>query len=528
MTRHYNIRKFAELAGVTVKALHHYDRLGLLQPARSEAGYRVYRDGDLETLEQIVALKFLGLPLKEIAAVLKRPAMKSQQTFQMQRQALEDRQEQLGRAIRALRAAEDAIAAGQSTDHAMLKAIIEAIDMQNDISAMKKYYSKESWEQHRRYYEDGPGVEWRALYADARKIVDQDPACAEAQNLVHRWYELSRRAHAGDPDVQTDCIAAWMDRANWPDAMKQRAAELGMEEVLNFIKRAEMAPRKACFDEQTWTKLMDLRNISDAARTRQLSDRVQLFRDLEAALDEDPAGPVAQELVARRNEQLEQICGGDSKIVDLMLKGWAQRANWPESMRWRIEDIHQMSWDRFQRAADFLDRAIAASQNREIEMPEPAPVVTLKSRLLTEFDQEMEETRKMLAAVPDDQFAWRPHAKASTLGRLANHVAMMPAVAAVYLKRVGPAPAEVAGCADLLDMFDRGVVACREQLDAMTDERLAGKMMVLPGVEKPVWMVLRGRGLMNHLIHHRGQLSVYLRILGAVVPGMYGPSADEK
>jgi DinB family len=53
-------------------------------------------------------------------------------------------------------------------------------------------------------------------------------------------------------------------------------------------------------------------------------------------------------------------------------------------------------------------------------------------------------------------------------------------------------------------------------------------MLVNPGVEKPVWWVLRGRGLMNHLIHHRGQLTVYLRLLGVPVPGMYGPSADEK
>ena len=61
--KYYKIHEFAKLAGVTVKALHHYDRLELLQPGRTEAGYRVYCDRDLETLEQIVALKFLGIPL---------------------------------------------------------------------------------------------------------------------------------------------------------------------------------------------------------------------------------------------------------------------------------------------------------------------------------------------------------------------------------------------------------------------------------------------------------------------------------
>ncbi len=66
LSRHYRIHEFARLAGVTVKALHHYDRLGLLQPGRTEAGYRVYCERDLETLEQIVALRFLGIPLKQI------------------------------------------------------------------------------------------------------------------------------------------------------------------------------------------------------------------------------------------------------------------------------------------------------------------------------------------------------------------------------------------------------------------------------------------------------------------------------
>ena len=72
MSRFYRIHEFAELAGVTVKALHHYDRLGLLKPGRSDAGYRMYRESDLERLEQIVALKFLGLPLKQVKVVLDR------------------------------------------------------------------------------------------------------------------------------------------------------------------------------------------------------------------------------------------------------------------------------------------------------------------------------------------------------------------------------------------------------------------------------------------------------------------------
>ena len=76
LSKTYQIHEFAELTGVTVKALHHYDRLGLLKPQRALSGYRLYVERDLERLEQIVALKFLGFPLQEIKAVLDRAALK--------------------------------------------------------------------------------------------------------------------------------------------------------------------------------------------------------------------------------------------------------------------------------------------------------------------------------------------------------------------------------------------------------------------------------------------------------------------
>jgi len=75
MIRLYRTHQFAERTGVTVKALRHYDRLGLLKPRRTEAGYRLYSESDFERLERITALKFLGIPLKQIKAVLERPGL---------------------------------------------------------------------------------------------------------------------------------------------------------------------------------------------------------------------------------------------------------------------------------------------------------------------------------------------------------------------------------------------------------------------------------------------------------------------
>jgi DNA-binding transcriptional MerR regulator/uncharacterized damage-inducible protein DinB len=528
MAKQYQIQEFAELAGVTVKALHHYDRVGLLTPGRTTSGYRVYGERDLQTLEQIIALKFLGLPLKDIGKVLKRPALHWRDTLRMQRQALEDRQDMLRRAIGAIRAAEEAIDSGGSADPATLKHIIEVIDMQQDIELMKKYYGEESWEQHRRYYEEGPSREWRKLYEDARALLGEDPASPAAQELVERWQDLARRAHHGDPLVPADSPAAWMDRANWPDSMKQRAAEFQMEEVHTFLQRAELAFRKQFFSAHTWTKIVELQKQAADPLSTQWRDRVQLFLDLEAAVEGDRAGERAQALVERWKTQLDTATGGDAEIKEAMLTTWSHRRNWPESQRWRVERLHMMSYERFEKAADFLDAARAVSDQESEPAAKGTPKTMLKEMLLNEFEEEMSATRRLLERVPDDKFEWQPHEKAFPLGKLANHVAAIPGVAAVILMRRGSRPAEAPNTNELVAAFDRNVAACREQLTRMSEERLAGNMLVNPGVERPVWAVLRGLGLMNHVIHHRGQLSLYLRILGVGVPGMYGPSADEK
>jgi DNA-binding transcriptional MerR regulator len=99
----YHVQEFAELAGVTVRALHHYDRLGLLKPRRTQAGYRLYGLRDLERLEQIVALKFLGIPLKQIRTLFSREAHALPEALRMQRRVLEEKRRLLDSAINAIR-----------------------------------------------------------------------------------------------------------------------------------------------------------------------------------------------------------------------------------------------------------------------------------------------------------------------------------------------------------------------------------------------------------------------------------------
>jgi DinB superfamily len=148
--------------------------------------------------------------------------------------------------------------------------------------------------------------------------------------------------------------------------------------------------------------------------------------------------------------------------------------------------------------------------------------------LVAEFDEEMANTRLMLERVPDEKLDWKPHDRASTLAKLTSHIAFIPTLPELLLNmRIVDRPLDIRTKAELLERFDKSAATGRTALDSLHDERLAKPIPVTPGVSKPLAYVLRMR-VMNHLIHHRGQLSTYLRALGEPVPGMYGPSSDEK
>jgi uncharacterized damage-inducible protein DinB len=157
--------------------------------------------------------------------------------------------------------------------------------------------------------------------------------------------------------------------------------------------------------------------------------------------------------------------------------------------------------------------------------------------LLPEFDHEMATTRKLLERVPDGHFDWKPHGKSFSLGQLAQHVATLPWWGEVTLQQTefdvaaNPQLAPVATCAALLDMFDRHRAATRQALTGKTDAELMapwalknGAATVFSMPKVTVWRSF----VMNHLVHHRGQLSVYLRLQDVPLPAMYGPTADEQ
>jgi uncharacterized damage-inducible protein DinB len=161
--------------------------------------------------------------------------------------------------------------------------------------------------------------------------------------------------------------------------------------------------------------------------------------------------------------------------------------------------------------------------------------MTISEMLLPEFDHEMSSTRTMLERVPDDKFDWKPHQKSMSMGRLASHTAEMADWAHVVTTtdklELTPdmKPFNAKNRAELLDKFDKSAAEARKAIAGASDEDLAKIWSLIyngnPVLTMPRSAVLRSM-VMNHIIHHRAQLSVYLRLNEIPVPGMYGPSAD--
>ena len=158
-------------------------------------------------------------------------------------------------------------------------------------------------------------------------------------------------------------------------------------------------------------------------------------------------------------------------------------------------------------------------------------------QVIAEFERETTTTRRFLERLTDDKLEWRPHAKSFTAGGLASHITdllqFVELISGTDEMDFDPAtykPFQATSVADLLKAFDEKVVNGKQAMSGVSDERLAGtwkfKIKGRLFFEKPRAEVLRDFAL-SHQIHHRGQMSVYLRLLDIPVPSAYGPTADE-
>ena len=167
--------------------------------------------------------------------------------------------------------------------------------------------------------------------------------------------------------------------------------------------------------------------------------------------------------------------------------------------------------------------------------------MALRDTILPEFDHEMATTRKTLERVPEGKPDWKPHEKSMTISRLAGHLAELPMFAVMTFQgdsfdfqAPGAPPVQptmMTSRKQLLELFDKNVAAARAAIAKASDEHLLKPWSLLMGgktlLTMPRIAVLRSF-VMNHLIHHRAQLGVYLRLNDVPVPALYGPSADEK
>ncbi|HEY7448838.1 MAG TPA: MerR family transcriptional regulator [Vicinamibacterales bacterium] len=344
MTRTYGVREFAALAGVTVKALHHYDRLGVLKPGRTDAGYRLYSQRDLTRLKQIRALRFLGLPLKQIKILLDAGSDSLGEALQRQRDVLTEKRRQLDRAIKAI---DDAERRADSCSAAnVLARLIDVIGVESDLDAMQRYFSPEAWAKCRQYYEQWPSQAWRDLYRDVSAALGENPHGKTAQALAARWIALVEHDANGDAAIRAGFWRAWVDRKNWPADLQQHLVAFKIDELSTFMQEAiwEFAERQ--------------RQRAGESRPpdRVHPARLALFHKINASLEEDPSGSRARPLVAQWNDMLDREVGGDAETKAERRNALANRTNWPAGFRQYMASLYNTDWNSWEHVTRFVEQ----------------------------------------------------------------------------------------------------------------------------------------------------------------------------
>jgi DNA-binding transcriptional MerR regulator len=241
MSQTYRVQEFAARAGVTVRALHHYDRLGLLKPRRTSAGYRVYVDADLSVLEQIVAFKFLGFALRDIKALLRNNPVDIADILGAQRALLAEQRRRIDAAIRVIAAAETRLREREPGDMSVIATIIEVLTMDNQKTDAEQY--KVLLDRKIQILKSMPAErraqlheQWGALGREIEAALGQDPAGPAAQALAQRWVSMLAVFSQGEP-VPRELVraeAARFDPATFPSS----AGPFANPAVWAFIEKA--------------------------------------------------------------------------------------------------------------------------------------------------------------------------------------------------------------------------------------------------------------------------------------------------
>ena len=247
----YRIARFAALTGVTVRALQHYDRVGLLRPGRTESGHRVYSDSDRKRVQHIVALRAVGMSLQRIAQVVEAPPARLPEILQDHRASLEQTRAGIDEAIQTLERLQEVITsapAGQDdcTKESVLDRLAAAVERHDVLETMRGYFSDDAWARWgESYFHDWPSAAWRALFRDVESSLGVDPDSERARDLVTRWTALWSSETGTDPAlvraIHEGYARAWRARDRWPRVLQRRYAEFRIEAIAKFLGNAAMA-----------------------------------------------------------------------------------------------------------------------------------------------------------------------------------------------------------------------------------------------------------------------------------------------
>ena len=248
MKNQYLIKEFALLTDTTVRTLHHYDRIGLLRPSgRRPNGYRVYTPDDLLRLEQVTALKFLGLSLQEIKRIMQNPALTLERSLQVQSDIIAEEVHRLEAAARALHQVLGQLETGKEVSFQKVITIIKEIQMSEE---KKKNWAERFYtpEEMKEFEEIGKGYtpqqleayqkKWAALIDEVKNSLNTDPGGPVGKDLARRWQALSDEAYAGHPSLKKRIREAYGS-----GAVPAEYRMIGPE-IWEFISRASAALRK--------------------------------------------------------------------------------------------------------------------------------------------------------------------------------------------------------------------------------------------------------------------------------------------
>jgi DNA-binding transcriptional MerR regulator len=251
----YRVGEFAALIGVTVRALQHYDRLGLLTPQRTDSGHRIYAESDQRRVRHILALRAVGMSLQQIGVLLKGSASDLPDVFRAQRTRLEQSRAGIEEALRVLRQLETP---EREAGESLLDRLAAVVEMQDVLESMRGYFSDEAWTKWGEpYFHDWPSAAWRAVYREIEASLDDDPASDHAQQLLERTMTLWN-ADTGSDDALKRAVRegfgrAWSSRDRWPRELQRRYAEFKIKEIGRFLGAVQMASWRRRGLVQTYT-----------------------------------------------------------------------------------------------------------------------------------------------------------------------------------------------------------------------------------------------------------------------------------